>query len=346
MELVLLVPAFVIAVLIVSISSSIKREHRRVRSVHPLGGPPLEVYELAYLAGGPRRTVNTAIALLSAQGRLRVSRGGRLAAVSGSGGSREAVEQEVLNLASVPGGQTAGAVRRAMAEGPALIGIMHRLTGRGYMVPETALAQGRSYNRILGWFAALSGINWVLSVVLIATQAVPVGVGNILAVISGAFFSLYALIRHQANQRTLRSLLTRAGYDSLSAARVTFRRGSGHMPIIHSPVHGAYGVNDNTFAYAAVGGAVALYGLGEFNSPDADEIAREDHMQGSSGGGCAAGACGGGGGSSDFGGSWGSDPGGFGGGDFSSGGSSDSGGGSSCGGGGSSCGGGGCGGGS
>src|SRR5262245_57106676 len=35
MELVLLVPAIIIAVLIFSVSSATKREHRRVRSVHP-----------------------------------------------------------------------------------------------------------------------------------------------------------------------------------------------------------------------------------------------------------------------------------------------------------------------
>ncbi|MEO3862753.1 TIGR04222 domain-containing membrane protein [Acrocarpospora sp. B8E8] len=342
MELVLLVSAIVIAVLVFSVASAVSRELRRVRSRHALGGPPPDVYELAYLAGGPRRTVNTAIAMLSAQGKIRVARGGRVTTVAGASGSREAVEQELLDLAAVPGGRTAGEVRQIMAQGPALIGLMHRLIGRGYMVQDAALTHGRVLNRGLGWFVVLSGLNWVISVVALATDSVPVSVFNILALVAGAFVSLIGLGLHQANRTRLRNLLTNAGYQVLSTAKLTHRPGSGTSRnfVFYSDHHPGH-ANDNAFAYAAVGGAVALYGLGEFNSPDAAEIAREDENPGSSGYGCAAGACGGGGGGSSDSSSWGSEPGGFGGGDFG-GGSSDSGGGSSCGGGG--CGGG-CGGG-
>jgi uncharacterized protein (TIGR04222 family) len=90
-DLIPLVLSVVLAVVITTAVSTIKREHARVRAVnfrvHDLGH-----YEIAYLAGGPRRVANTAIALLTKSDGLRVSRGGTLHAVAGARASHPVEE--------------------------------------------------------------------------------------------------------------------------------------------------------------------------------------------------------------------------------------------------------------
>lgn len=79
MDLLLLLLALVLIAAVNGASSALRREHGRVRAVAANAGPgELGHYELAYLAGGPRRVVNTAIALMARAGALRVSRGGTL----------------------------------------------------------------------------------------------------------------------------------------------------------------------------------------------------------------------------------------------------------------------------
>jgi uncharacterized protein (TIGR04222 family) len=76
------------------------------------GRGDLDVYELAYLAEGPHRVVNTAIVVLMNRELIRISRGGRIHRVSGSArASADAVEQAVLVSASRPGGVTAAHLR-------------------------------------------------------------------------------------------------------------------------------------------------------------------------------------------------------------------------------------------
>ncbi|MEZ0073445.1 TIGR04222 domain-containing membrane protein [Planotetraspora sp. GP83] len=345
MELVLLIAATVVAVLVGSTVSTLNRVHGRIRSVTALGRPDIDHYELAYLAGGPRRVINTAIALLSAQDRIRVSRGGRITIVAGAPtSSRDAVEQAVLDQASSPGGRTAGEIRHEVAGGVAMTGLKHRLIGRGLLLPDGSLTEPRRIHaRLRGLTLLAFGVE-VLSLVVALTGLVPWNVPTLLAVIFAGVSGVRGLLVYRRHTRSLRGLLTRAGFDALQTAR------------IRQP-HAAYEPGDAA-AYAAMAGAVALYGLGQFGDQAvAAEIGREEivhHGAGGAGATCAAGTCGGGvpdGGSasgSDGGSaSWGDSGGG--GGDFGGGGDS---GGSSCGGSscgssgcGSGCGGGGCGGG-
>ncbi|GGK68116.1 hypothetical protein Ppa06_28760 [Planomonospora parontospora subsp. parontospora] len=331
MEVVLFVIAVVLLGAVVIVSTVLSGQQREVReaAAHHKGRP-ITPYHLAYLAGGPRRTVNTALAMLARGGGIRVARGGQIGLVAGAPPSPDGIEQAVLSaLAARSGTCPAGELRRTVAEAQAMAVLRVDLERMGLLVPGGALdGAGRSLRRLLV-AALLAAFFTVDAVVLLAVVDVAepgLGIG---AVLIGFAAALIGLITYGTQRKALRNVLTRAGRDVLDSARRVHVRGSHH---------GTSG--DLAFA---VGAPVALYGLSEAGDP-----ALEEELKHSDGGGAyVGGACGGGsGGSGDAtygGGDFGS--GGYGGGDFGSGGSGgDSGGGSSCGGGGG-CGGGGCGGG-
>lgn len=106
MTLILFIASVFFAVATGATVLALKRENARARSRTVNGDPrPLTVYELAYLAGGPRRVVNTALGLLAKAGDLRVSRGGNLNAVTTS--ASDPIEEAVLAAAVRPGGVSA-----------------------------------------------------------------------------------------------------------------------------------------------------------------------------------------------------------------------------------------------
>ncbi|MEU0480688.1 TIGR04222 domain-containing membrane protein [Streptosporangium sp. NPDC006013] len=311
----LFVIAFAAALAIVSTAFTLGREHRRVRSAvtRHHGGPPTP-YELAYLSGGPRRVVNTALGMLAKAGVIRVSRGGQVSLVAGASPSSDPIEHAVTAaLAQCGGVAPVGELRHAVAGGQAVNGLHYRLLGLGLLVPENALDHARGLlNRLL----VTSIVALVLTVGILVTGARGrLGTAALLVGLIAALFGFSVYARHK---RLLRDVLSRAGHDVLASARRIHVRGA--RPVTPG------------LAFA-VGIPVALYGLGELDEPGLVEELQRQSVSGS-GSGCAVGACGGGGGG-DFGsGSWGD----------SGGGSSDGGGcggGSGCGGG---CGGGGCGG--
>ncbi|GAA3028936.1 TIGR04222 domain-containing membrane protein [Streptosporangium longisporum] len=324
----LFVVAVAIGLVVVLTASALSREQRRVRSVMAgHGAGPPTPYELAYLSGGPRRVINTAIGLLARAGVIRVSRGGLVSLVAGATPSPDPVEYALMEALHQRGGSVPlSDLRRAVSDGKALEGLRYRLLGLGLLVPESALDHARSLlNRLL--IATVAAAVFTAGCLL----AGPRGLG-ILVLLVGVLSTVVGLSTYSRQKRALRDALSRSGHDVLAAARRTHVRG----------VRSA--TPDLAFA---VGFPVALYGLSELNEPGLeDELQRQD--TGGSSGGCAAGACGGGspgsgdvtygGGGGDIGsGGWGDSGG-------SSGDSGGSSGGSSCGGGGG-CGGGGCGGG-
>ncbi|GAA3125979.1 hypothetical protein GCM10010466_16080 [Planomonospora alba] len=282
-------------------------------------GQAITPYHLAYLSGGPRRTVNTALAMLARGGGIRVARGGRIGLVAGAPPSPDGIEQAVLSfLADRSGNCTVGEVRRGVAEGPAMASLRDHLTDMGLLVPDGALAGAHRALRLLLALSLAALLLVPVSFVLLAVGAA--GAAGGVAVAVGASAALAGLIAYGVQRASLRNVLTRAGRGVLDSARRVHVRGA-------RPAQA-----DLAFA---VGAPVALYGLSEIGDPSVEEELKKDD------GGASAvvgGACGGGsGGSGDVS---------YGGGDFGSGwGGGDSGGGSGCGGGGGGCGGGGCGGG-
>ncbi|MFI9557087.1 TIGR04222 domain-containing membrane protein [Nonomuraea endophytica] len=320
MDLILLIVSVFLAVAAGATVSALRREHFRIRSTAVNGNlRALGHYELAYLAGGPRRVVNAAIGLLAKSGDLRVSRGGSLHAVSTLG--RDPIEEAVLAaVAARPGGASVAVVRHEVGNGAAMDSLKHHLSALGLVVPDRDLASVRAYLKKLGALvigALLASIG--LAIYLVFSGGGLLGVVA-LAVTAGTWIG--GIVVRRRHHRMLGNDITSAGREQVEYAE------RQHMP-------GAYLVTGA--AVGAVAMPVALYGLGELGDPQLEaELEAQRNSNGTGGGSCAAGSCGGG--SGDYGGS---DFGGSSGGGSSSGGSD--GGGSSCGGGGG-CGGG-CGGG-
>ncbi|MFI6736705.1 TIGR04222 domain-containing membrane protein [Nonomuraea sp. NPDC050451] len=326
MDYFLLFAALGVVFLVNVAEQSVERERRRVSEPAPTGrGHDLSHYELTYLSGGPRRTINTALAVLARAGAVRVSRGSQVTVVHGARPSPVPIEQAVLDtLAARPGGYRASELRRALETHPALVGLAGSLQARGLIVPEQAFGTAWRRRKLQKAAIGVAG-GFALLVVALAAAGLaakePVFLGVLFFTAIALFSALAALARQR---RRLRNVLTREGREVLQSAR-------GHHP---------RGVYDQSSLAMAVGIPVALYGL-----QDAGDQSLCDELSAGDPGGDCAGACGtyGGGdgttfGSDSSGGFGGMD---FGGGSSSCGGSSSScGSGSSCGGGGSSCGGG------
>ncbi|MEV1167163.1 TIGR04222 domain-containing membrane protein [Nonomuraea sp. NPDC049784] len=140
MDYVLLFAAFGVVFLVNAAEQGVERERRRVSEAAPSGdGHHLSPYELAYLSGGPRRVINTALVVLATAGAIRVSRGSQVTPVHGAQPSPVQIEQAVLDtLAARPGGCRAGELRRELEGHPALAGLVSGLQARGLIVPEDA----------------------------------------------------------------------------------------------------------------------------------------------------------------------------------------------------------------
>ncbi|GAA4565802.1 TIGR04222 domain-containing membrane protein [Planotetraspora kaengkrachanensis] len=330
MEFALLVVAVVVAVLAWNAASAFTREHRRIRSISGFSRDDLTHYELAYLAGGPRRVINTAIALLVERELVRVARGGRVTVVAGAVPPTEGVERAVLDLAAAPGGRSTSEIRHEVAAGPAMTDLKLRLIAKGLLLPDGALNGPRAINTRLGFLVALAFVVTAVNLMFLLTGRLPWSPAFVAAMLVAGVTAVAGLRARRRYSRSLPGLLTMSGREALETAQARNARTRAEPASVMAD--GAL--------YTGVAGGVALYGLGAM--PDqtvATEIDRErDHsLNGPSGSsGCASGSCGGGVSG------WGTESAGSDGG-HSCGGHSGCGGGSSCGGGG--CGGG-CGGGS
>ncbi|MFI7452590.1 TIGR04222 domain-containing membrane protein [Nonomuraea sp. NPDC049714] len=317
MDNVLLIAAIGVVGLVLAADRAAQRAADKARGRAGAGsfGHDLSPYELAYLSGGPRRALNAALAVLATAGAVRVSRGARVTIVYGARPSPVPIEQAVLDvLGARPGGCTAGELRHALAEHPALAELAGGLTRRGLLLPEGAVADAA--NGRLRWLMAAVAAGFVFEVtaIVLAVAGVAGKEGKFLgALLFGAFGVFVGLSSIYKERRKQRDRVSKEGRQVLLSALRRHPRG----------------FRDPGSLSLAVGVPVALYGLGEVD----DRIIGEELSAGSPGGDIA-GSCGtyadpssgfGSSGSGDGGG------GGFGGGDFGGGGGS-----SGCGGGGGS----------
>ncbi|GLW07361.1 hypothetical protein Misp01_24910 [Microtetraspora sp. NBRC 13810] len=340
MEIILLLVTITVAVLVTGTRSAATREYDRVRGVTAGQSGPLDHYQLAYLAGGPLRAVNTALALLAQAGAIRIARGGRVSPVHGAPPSADPVEQAVLDEVAIYPGESLGEIRRQVAAGTAMQQLRYSLVGRGFLLPDGAFTP---VLRRIGRLKAVSVGAIVLTVIimgLIAVGTVDLTMPSTAAMLIAGVVGIHGLHTCRRLARATRNLVSTAGHAELSAARRAHPRTGGTL------------APDVVLAVP-----VALYGIQELGDPALEtELSRQEVRSTTAGTAGVAGSCGGGsayagdptyGGVSYGGGSshGGSSPGGgdFGGGCGSSGGSS-GGGGGGCGGGGGG-GGGGCGGG-
>ncbi|GAA2861405.1 hypothetical protein GCM10010517_20060 [Streptosporangium fragile] len=266
-------------------ASAVRGEYARVRAVTSgYYGGPLYRYDLAYLSGGPRRVVNTAIAVLSRVGAVRVSRGGRVSLVAGAAPSPVPMEQALMEALRVRGGSgDLGELRRAMAEGPAMRKLNDRMLKLGLIVPDGALDRlGKPLKRlhvvsILGLVAHVVGFIGAFVTHEPGSKGITASGIFITAAGVGLVSGTSGGIAHRDHRRALRDVLSRAGRDALDSARRTYRKGI-------RPV-----TPDLAFAVAV---PIALYGLDELRDPILrEELGRETARAED---GCATGFCGGG----------------------------------------------------
>jgi hypothetical protein len=110
-----------------------------------------DVYELAFLAGGPRRAVETAVVSLVENGRLRVTGPtGALAVVDARRG--HALEAAVLDAVGVRGHRSIDTVRWRVESDDRLAAVARRLESDGLVRPGAATDWRRRH-----WQLALTG---------------------------------------------------------------------------------------------------------------------------------------------------------------------------------------------
>ncbi|MDP4507386.1 TIGR04222 domain-containing membrane protein [Nonomuraea turcica] len=272
MEFVLLMAAIGVALLVNAAVKRVEKERRRVSEAMPSGaGHALSHYELAYLSGGPRRAINTALAVLATAGAVRVSRGSQVTPVYGAPPSLEPIEQAVLaTLAARPGGYRASELRQALAAHPALAELAAGLERRGLIVPEQAFARAwRRRDHLQIVMIGAAGFAVGALVVSAFIDMSPLTFVILLIFIGIALSTGAAGLARQG--RGLRNVVTRAGREVLRSAR-------DHHP---------RGVRDQSSLALAVGVPVALYGLA-----DAGDQRLCDELSAGAPGGDCAGSCG------------------------------------------------------
>jgi hypothetical protein len=96
-----------------------------------LGWSGLDLYDIACLAGGPDRVVETALVALVQSGRVRIHRPGQLATVDLS--RRHPVEASVLDAVGTVGHRSVDTIRWRMAGDERLLDIVRRLQEVGLL---------------------------------------------------------------------------------------------------------------------------------------------------------------------------------------------------------------------
>ena len=92
---------------------------------------PLDIYDIAYLAGGPNRAIETAIVALVLDGRLRVHSPGQLASVNLS--RRHPVEGAILDACPPIGHRSVDTICWRLADDDRLLDIGRRLHKAGLL---------------------------------------------------------------------------------------------------------------------------------------------------------------------------------------------------------------------
>ncbi|WP_164903980.1 TIGR04222 domain-containing membrane protein [Nonomuraea polychroma] len=246
-ETLLLVLSVVLAWLVWMTIRSFSEEHRWLAELpHEVGDDEIgEIgpYELAYLAGGARRTVHTALAVLLQAGRIRISNTGRVTAVADadlpaapiaepaggpiiepSGGLIiEPVERAVMEVLDRAGSCSADDLVRLVAAGPEAARVRAELARQGLLIPEGAQPHiRRTLDRIrIFSIAAIAGC--VVTLALVVAGVAAFEVRTIGAIVIAAAAGAIGWLNHPTYQQEVRSLpfvlLTEQGRHLLSSAQ-------------------------------------------------------------------------------------------------------------------------------
>jgi hypothetical protein len=129
-------------------------------------GTDLDLYDVAFLAGGPARVVDTAVVALLHTGRLRLHSPGRLATADLS--RRHPVEAAVLDAVGPTGHRSVDTIRWRVLEDARLRDVEQRLRGRGLIgragltglrPGSPSVAPSRAGRRVLTEVGDLPGVD-------------------------------------------------------------------------------------------------------------------------------------------------------------------------------------------
>lgn len=172
----------------------------------------LDMDELAYLAGGPRRVVETALARLLTAGELRTSRRGTVQATAATS-SLNPVDRAVITDSQRYTNRTVNLLIPAVAKDDAVTAIGRRLEEMGLVVhPDVAKAALRKGSTALWVLLAIGVARWVNGVAISA----PIGWLTLQLVVTGAL--IWLLTRRGKHLRTSK------GNRVLEDARTTSTR--------------------------------------------------------------------------------------------------------------------------
>ncbi|MEU7527879.1 TIGR04222 domain-containing membrane protein [Saccharothrix sp. NPDC042600] len=270
---------------------------------------PLGLYDIAYLTGGPRRVVETSVAVLIGSGALRPSRDGAVRVV-GNPVADDTVDQAVLTDAARYRNRTLSLLFTAVSEHDAPRGFGRVLADRGYLVPPEVLKRRYRLAVVpLSLLMAVGAVRWVNGLLIGA----PVGWLTLQLVLTGILVGL--LLRVDGFKRTARGsravAQARAGegtggsgvISSAGAAGLVALDGFAHHP--DSPLAAA----GQRYAALTTGkpprrssrrlhgtGGRTLLGMGRAASYQGGAAGVYDGASGGYDGGSSASSCGGGGG--------------------------------------------------
>jgi uncharacterized protein (TIGR04222 family) len=307
MDVVLIVLSGVLGTVTVSMILTVEARRLWTRlSLRGAKDPELGYYEAAYLSGGPVRVVDTALGLLTREGEIRVSKGGRLHQVSTATSAGYPVEDAILASVHKRSGIPAVMLKRDVAASAPVKEIQYRLLDKGLLVTPHG---GGLFDRCESILRAVPPVTLAAIVVNVALMAF-LGSSALMTAALLAFGANWLVAKRVSTlyQRDMPIMLSRAGRHYLQRAR-------------------------KAHAYGVVGDAVAmplaLYGLSHLGDAGLSKELRrgsipDGHLyptqaggprdpglecgSGSSGGsdysgpscgggsGCGGGGCGGGGG--------------------------------------------------
>ncbi|WP_206788844.1 TIGR04222 domain-containing membrane protein [Amycolatopsis sp. MtRt-6] len=197
----------------VIVSGVVTRRAMRVGAASP--GPPPTVYQLAFLAGGPDRAVDAAIAALVERGQLRVNSYQQVS----QAGTRpaEPLERAVFEAARLKTTATLRAIGRRSA---AMRALEEGLDRRGLLVSAAAKRQARTFGLLLQLGVLAFGVVRLVNGIALGR---PVGILVFLVLVAAVLAVVAAVRRAKTGARQPSA----AGYRVLGQVRAA---ASGPVP--------------------------------------------------------------------------------------------------------------------
>ncbi|MEV4803594.1 TIGR04222 domain-containing membrane protein [Nonomuraea sp. NPDC049421] len=239
MNLFLLIAAVILALFTVAAAAG---RRRAVRSGTPieLGRRTVDRYELAYLAGGPVRAAETAVALLVSSGAVRLGSGGRIYKVKRGPAGEESVENVVINLVVGRSGRNVAVLKSEVAGSIAVDAIRRRLAEDGLVVGDGGVWRLRAWARRLLVTAVAAVIGAAFAGVGLSVEPRSYA---LLALLVFGGTAVAAGIMLRGHRRSMAAALTPAGQEVLDAAR---RAANADDEATSIALHGTAALRDDT----------------------------------------------------------------------------------------------------